>query len=390
MEINKKEEIGYGIIDRPEPEPELEANSDSELERNSEFGYKYKKYKKYKKCGMRIYDYIYEHRRIIEEIAIHPVSLILWITVSILTVLSMSIIYTIYYFPPNDTIAFLSTLIGFICICLPILLLPVIYNSTIKVYLPTNTHFIPNSRRVIFYIGVFSSLGSHLLGGLVFYFFYIQPLQGESVEGETGDTSHLPLTGFLWLWGFTALLQLGRLQILRFIYIAFIELLFLLIYVVIALSYMGCGCASGAESPSPSPELVPTRTPRMTYRNIRGSVREERERVERKAFSLWAQHTLIISDAAHAHSIVALYLERFTPTTLNNIKVICNICLAEIYPGVNFIRLGCSDRHLFHQNCIYTWLQQNPSCPLCRAKVSLLDPVESPLHSPHLTRSNIL
>ncbi|KAM4050324.1 uncharacterized protein ACNLHF_015353 [Anomaloglossus baeobatrachus] len=42
----------------------------------------------------------------------------------------------------------------------------------------------------------------------------------------------------------------------------------------------------------------------------------------------------------------------------------CVICLTEFAIGENITLLPC--KHIFHQTCIVTWLQSNPSCPLCR------------------------
>ncbi|KAM4040449.1 uncharacterized protein ACNLHF_011778 [Anomaloglossus baeobatrachus] len=42
----------------------------------------------------------------------------------------------------------------------------------------------------------------------------------------------------------------------------------------------------------------------------------------------------------------------------------CVICLTEFEIGENITELQC--KHIFHQSCIVTWLQSNPSCPLCR------------------------
>ncbi|KAM4040173.1 uncharacterized protein ACNLHF_011545 [Anomaloglossus baeobatrachus] len=45
-------------------------------------------------------------------------------------------------------------------------------------------------------------------------------------------------------------------------------------------------------------------------------------------------------------------------------KGLCVICLTEFEIGQNITELPC--KHKFHQSCIVTWLQSNPSCPLCR------------------------
>ena len=49
----------------------------------------------------------------------------------------------------------------------------------------------------------------------------------------------------------------------------------------------------------------------------------------------------------------------------------CGICLEEFKLGECFKRLPCSNivNHLFHPNCIDKWLENNNTCPMCRACV---------------------
>ncbi|KAJ4982063.1 hypothetical protein NE237_032900 [Protea cynaroides] len=42
----------------------------------------------------------------------------------------------------------------------------------------------------------------------------------------------------------------------------------------------------------------------------------------------------------------------------------CTICIDEFVSGVDITRLPC--RHVFHNECIRKWLENNDSCPLCR------------------------
>lgn len=48
----------------------------------------------------------------------------------------------------------------------------------------------------------------------------------------------------------------------------------------------------------------------------------------------------------------------------------CPVCLNrfmdDMYPLV--VSLPCSDHHTFHVECVFTWLQKNLECPLCRAE----------------------
>ncbi|KAH7529058.1 hypothetical protein FEM48_Zijuj05G0143900 [Ziziphus jujuba var. spinosa] len=42
----------------------------------------------------------------------------------------------------------------------------------------------------------------------------------------------------------------------------------------------------------------------------------------------------------------------------------CSICLEEFSARIELLRFGC--KHLYHQNCIAKWLENQNSCPLCR------------------------
>ena len=45
----------------------------------------------------------------------------------------------------------------------------------------------------------------------------------------------------------------------------------------------------------------------------------------------------------------------------------CPICFMEFEKGEEMYRLKC--RHLFHKDCLAKWLEQQLSCPMCRAEV---------------------
>ena len=42
----------------------------------------------------------------------------------------------------------------------------------------------------------------------------------------------------------------------------------------------------------------------------------------------------------------------------------CSICCCPMLIKNKQILLNC--RHIFHKNCIYSWLRKNPLCPMCR------------------------
>ena len=45
----------------------------------------------------------------------------------------------------------------------------------------------------------------------------------------------------------------------------------------------------------------------------------------------------------------------------------CTICLEDYVNGDNSIALPCI--HIFHANCIKTWLKENNSCPICKNEI---------------------
>ena len=54
----------------------------------------------------------------------------------------------------------------------------------------------------------------------------------------------------------------------------------------------------------------------------------------------------------------------------------CRVCLSEFEDGEKIRKLQCD--HVFHKDCLDTWLQQYcATCPLCRTKVLPDDVVAS-------------
>jgi len=64
---------------------------------------------------------------------------------------------------------------------------------------------------------------------------------------------------------------------------------------------------------------------------------------------------------------LANYLSPVKTVTTNLIGDMCAICYQCYLPHEKYRKIKCN--HIFHQNCIDTWLSQNLddfSCPLCR------------------------
>jgi len=48
----------------------------------------------------------------------------------------------------------------------------------------------------------------------------------------------------------------------------------------------------------------------------------------------------------------------------------CCVCLEEFKENETVITLPCNSKHVFHESCIKSWLENNNSCPLCKAPIT--------------------
>ena len=64
----------------------------------------------------------------------------------------------------------------------------------------------------------------------------------------------------------------------------------------------------------------------------------------------------------------------------------CSICcdkIINIQDLTNIIKTSCS--HIYHKECLYTWLYNNSSCPLCR---SFIEKIPKPINQEDLDKLN--
>lgn len=47
----------------------------------------------------------------------------------------------------------------------------------------------------------------------------------------------------------------------------------------------------------------------------------------------------------------------------------CAICLESFNQFEQIRELQCVGKHVFHQKCIASWLDRNPTCPMCRTRI---------------------
>jgi len=63
-------------------------------------------------------------------------------------------------------------------------------------------------------------------------------------------------------------------------------------------------------------------------------------------------------------------------------SVECVICLNDFKDGDDVLQLKCSKRHIFHFECLRTWIEsengRRGQCPICRAKIQTDSVVEMP------------
>uniref|UniRef100_A0A0E0LHC6 RING-type domain-containing protein n=1 Tax=Oryza punctata TaxID=4537 RepID=A0A0E0LHC6_ORYPU len=71
---------------------------------------------------------------------------------------------------------------------------------------------------------------------------------------------------------------------------------------------------------------------------------------------------------------LVLYGEVRTRTT----QTCCAVCL-ESYGDGDVLRALPECGHLFHRECIFTWLRRRPTCPVCRTSPSPTSPTPTPL-----------
>jgi len=48
----------------------------------------------------------------------------------------------------------------------------------------------------------------------------------------------------------------------------------------------------------------------------------------------------------------------------------CSICLLDIAQNEEIIKLRCSEKHVFHECCIKSWMDVKICCPVCRKNIN--------------------
>ena len=114
-----------------------------------------------------------------------------------------------------------------------------------------------------------------------------------------------------------------------------------------------------------------------------------------QAVDLQNNHQDILNDLFNSHEVKDSpisddFLESLTPFEITTENESCSICLEELHPGDNVIKLPCKDKsHYFHigdknEECdgIYPWLQKNNTCPVCRCEFPKKETPDQPEINP--------
>ena len=75
----------------------------------------------------------------------------------------------------------------------------------------------------------------------------------------------------------------------------------------------------------------------------------------------------IIKSLQEKYKIKINYNEYFNIKKIKKENQFCCICLQEYKIEENIVEMSCN--HLFHYKCIQEWLNNNPTCPICREDV---------------------
>ena len=85
---------------------------------------------------------------------------------------------------------------------------------------------------------------------------------------------------------------------------------------------------------------------------------------EKDGISIEEQH---IDDYVPFGKGLGYALEKIIPYEYDSKPQDCLICMEQIKKGDTVVSLPCF--HIFHGNCIYSWLKHNEDCPVCRSSV---------------------
>lgn len=63
-----------------------------------------------------------------------------------------------------------------------------------------------------------------------------------------------------------------------------------------------------------------------------------------------------------------LFPETYVNVTPEMVENVCSICLNPFHVGLKVKKTKCN--HIFHKECINSWLEKNLTCPICRTVIN--------------------
>ena len=58
--------------------------------------------------------------------------------------------------------------------------------------------------------------------------------------------------------------------------------------------------------------------------------------------------------------------ENYQPSLEEYFEPHCQICLEVFQPSDSIVELKCGCQIIYHKDCLFTWLQQEMTCPVCK------------------------
>ncbi|KAG9154929.1 hypothetical protein Leryth_012128 [Lithospermum erythrorhizon] len=80
---------------------------------------------------------------------------------------------------------------------------------------------------------------------------------------------------------------------------------------------------------------------------------------------MYAEETLHKSGRSDDDKIM---MEQVKENDEDGNEIECVVCLNEVFKGEKY-KILPTCKHGYHDSCIESWLQTNPSCPVCRCEV---------------------
>ncbi|CAL5054958.1 unnamed protein product [Urochloa decumbens] len=130
-----------------------------------------------------------------------------------------------------------------------------------------------------------------------------------------------------------------------------------------------CFARASSQPSSPSPFPAAARARRASEAEEAGTAGSSR----RSAAAVAPEEEVVDDEKERLIASLPLFTMASALAALPKSSPDCAVCLSPFSPDAE-LRLLPACRHAFHAECVDAWLRTTPSCPLCRAAVSLPHP----------------